>query len=121
MIRIYKPMVRRTEGGYRVELYGTYMRLVRLAPDAGRCLTKLRNDLVRQTGEYERGEPIVVELRPRTIVLRLKGQRHEMDMAYAELASHVEDLIVPQLSYRGLFLLMTRRENREEFLNRRPA
>jgi len=122
MTRIYKPIVRRTAQGYLVRLFPGRLAM---EPMAGRCTTMLRCDLVRETSERHGGEVIVVELRPRTVALRLKGHREEMEIGYIQLEHELKKRNYAQISYGVLFTVLAARaaqmESRERFLNRRSA
>ena len=44
---------------------------------------KINRVIVRETDCLERGSPIMIEVHPRELVLRLKGQRRRYSVSYA--------------------------------------
>lgn len=45
-------------------------------------MTKLTRTVSRETASMERGSPIVIELHPKHMLLRLKGERRGVCLAY---------------------------------------
>lgn len=122
MITITKPIVRRTLQGHVIQLTPE---MFGLSSHPGPKTTLLRRDIVRQVAECERGEPIVVELRPRAVTLRLKGHHQGMEIAYTALEQELTLRKLSQLSYGALYWILIKREasreSREKFIARRSA
>lgn len=48
-------------------------------------MTKIVRRIVRETGVTERGKPLVVELHPGGLIVRLKGTRHRWPISYESI------------------------------------
>lgn len=127
MTRIYKPITRRTARipgpiGFVVCLHPKWLTI----QEGGNLThTPIRTEMTRETGSHDRGQVIVVELRMRTVALRLKGSRKEMEIGYARLDAELKHRNYSQITYSSLVEILSRRdaelESREQFLNRRSA
>ena len=48
-------------------------------------MTTIKRRIVRETGVTERGRPLVVELHPGGLIIRLKGTRHRWPISYESI------------------------------------
>lgn len=111
MIRLDKSLYRRLDNALVIGLHATHLSLLRTPHSR---LTPLRRNLHRETKAFHYGSPIVVDLDPKSISLRLKGARAVYELTYTRLATELSNRAISVMRYTTLFELMKQREESAE-------